>query len=96
MANNTKPTGAGTAKAASSGTSDAASGSGSTPPKPAAKPAAKKPTAPTSYYCPGCGATSSDAGECVGGEFGHPAIELVDAAELAGDPANLTPAPNSE
>jgi hypothetical protein len=48
------------------------------------------------FYCPGCGKRSDTAGECVGGEFGHAPIAFVSTDELAGDPANHTPAPNSD
>jgi len=30
-----------------------------------------------SYRCPGCGRTYPEPGECSGGEFGHPALELL-------------------
>lgn len=48
------------------------------------------------FYCPGCGKRFDTAGECVGGEFGHEPIAVVSTAELAGDPADFTAAPNTD
>lgn len=49
------------------------------------------------FYCPGCGKTSTYQRECVGPkDKGHPAIEMVPAAELDGDPADFTPAPDTD
>jgi hypothetical protein len=62
----------------------------------AAEPADETAADEKAFYCPGCGKRSDTAGDCVGGEFGHPAIPFVSTDELAGDPANHTPAPNSE
>lgn len=51
----------------------------------------------TGFYCPGCGARSSYIKDCTGPAAApHPAIEMVDVAELEGDPEKHTPAPSSE
>jgi hypothetical protein len=48
------------------------------------------------YYCPGCGKPAEYRQKCTGtGTAPHPAIEVVDSAELSGDPSGHTAAPAS-
>jgi hypothetical protein len=49
------------------------------------------------FYCPGCGKLSDYPRECVGGEAGHPPIEMVSTDEIkSGDPSQHTAAPTSD
>lgn len=49
------------------------------------------------YYCPGCGTRSHYMRSCTGRpEAPHPPIDTVSTDELSGDPANHTPAPNTD
>ena len=49
------------------------------------------------YYCPGCGRRYTYMTECRGKSDAapHPPIVVVSTGELAGDPADHTPAPDT-